>query len=85
MTTAATISSDLPAFFGADLQAVHAAAKARARKVCQRERGVLSIYDLGELIAEIEDERDQAGAALNVDVLLVLDSVARRLKALIPI
>lgn len=66
------------------LQAAHDAAKARAAKIAARESGVISIYDLGEIIATIEDEQAAAGARLDIDVSIALHNVASRLKALLP-
>lgn len=68
-----------------NLQASHAAAMARARKIAAREPGVISTYDLGLLIADIE--ADQLGY-IKVDCLdmaIALNSVIRRLKKLIPV
>jgi hypothetical protein len=66
------------------LQAAHDAAKSRAAKIAAREHGVISIYTLGEVIAEIESEQAAAGARLDIDVSIALHSVTARLKALLP-
>ena len=67
------------------LQQRHEEAKARARKICRNEPGVISIYDLGEVIAEIEDEAMQAMAALKISSAFTAAKIADRLKKLLPV
>lgn len=67
------------------LQATHAAAKARARKVCQREPGVISKYDLGDILAELELAQIIHGQLGHFAEAITLNSAIAKLKTLIPV
>ena len=67
------------------LQAAHAAAIARARKICQREPGVVSKYDLGEIIAELELAQIIHGQLGHLAEAITLNSAIAKLKTLIPV
>ena len=77
-TVAAAISKNRP------LQATHAAAKLRARKIAKLYPEVLSIYDLGAEIQQIEAESLHQAERGNLSAVLALAPVITRLKALIP-
>ena len=66
------------------LQQRHEEAKARARKICRNEPGVISIYDLGEAIAEIEAKQTLHSELGHLAEAITLNSVIARLKILIP-
>ncbi|RYD19919.1 MAG: hypothetical protein EOP88_17170 [Verrucomicrobiaceae bacterium] len=66
------------------LQQAHADAKARAAKIASRETGVCSIYDLGEIIAGMENEANVYWAAHDSTAALALGKYAKQLKELIP-
>lgn len=66
------------------LQQTHADAKARAAKIAARETGVCSVYDLGEIIAGMEDEANVYWAAHDSTAALALGKFAKQLKELIP-
>lgn len=66
------------------LEAAHTRAKARAAEIAAREPQLISIYDLGEVIARIEDEAQLAAAALNMETARALQSAIRQIKTLLP-
>jgi hypothetical protein len=66
------------------LQAAHQAAKARARKIAHREQIVISIYDLGEEIAQLEAEAAYQASNGNITEVITLSRVINRLKKLLP-
>jgi hypothetical protein len=74
----------LPSCVLSPLQARHAAAKAAAAALVKAHPGIISLYDLGEHIALIEDQSTQAFQRLDPATGLALHAVAQRLKSLIP-
>jgi hypothetical protein len=68
-----------------DLQARHQAAKVRARKIASREPSVISIYDLGAEIAQIEHEAIHQSELENLEIVIHLQRIITRLKSLLPI
>jgi hypothetical protein len=68
------------------LQARHAAAKAHASAIVQAHPGkVVSLFNLGQQIAEIEDQSTRAFQDHQPHTGLALHAVAQRLKTLIPV
>jgi hypothetical protein len=70
--------------YASQLQAAHAAAVARANTICARESGVISIYALGEVIAQIEADQLDHAHHLELTESITLHRVLRRLKDLLP-
>lgn len=66
------------------LQQRHISLKARAAKVAARE-DVVSIYHLGDVIAEIEADQALHGELGQITEAITLNRVIARLKALLPL
>jgi hypothetical protein len=71
--------------YATKLQAAHAAAVQRSNAICARERGVISIYALGEVISEIEADQIHHGSNGEIGESIALNRVINRLKQLLPI
>lgn len=67
------------------LQAAHAAAIQRANTIAARESGVISIYALGTVIAEIELDQIHHTDHGHLAEAITCNSIIRRLRALLPI
>ena len=66
------------------LQQRHAELVARSYKICQQEPTVISIFDLGFVIAELEADQIHHGAHGDIAESIVLNRTIARLKALLP-
>lgn len=66
------------------IQQRHAELIARTNKICQQEPTVISIFDLGFVIAELEADFIHHGANGDVAESIVLNRTIARLKALLP-
>lgn len=67
------------------LQLNHLAARARANKVCRNEPGVVSKYELGEMIAEFELAQITHSELGHLAEAITYNSVIAKLKTLIPV
>ena len=77
-------SADRARLYRSQLQQAHANAKARAAEIAAREPHLISIFDLGEVISQIEDDQIHHGRHLELAESITLNRVLNRLKALLP-
>jgi hypothetical protein len=71
--------------YRSQLQQAHANAVARAAEIANREPHLVSIFDLGEVISQIEADQLDHGRNLELAESIALNRVLARLKQLIPV
>ena len=78
-------SAHRKALIATQLQQKHAAAKARAKEICEREPHLVSVFALGEVIAQFQADQIDHGRNLEFAESITLNRVINRLKQLLPI